>query len=137
MCHCFHTPDRRKNKGGYGQRTLWFALRLSFVSRQTSIAPYSCYIPYPSWGVSYYGDLRLAAVYTIQCVHFICDLLWERNYENDIDNGIIIGKKCIFCSIIYEVLLICTIDVSTVTWGKARQEFTKEYIRVNYMHFWI
>lgn len=43
MCHCFHTLDRRKNKGGCGQRTLWFALRLSFASRQTSIAPYSCY----------------------------------------------------------------------------------------------
>ena len=49
MCHCFHTPDRRKNKGGCGQRTLWYrdayAGRLSFVSGQTSIAPYYCRFP--------------------------------------------------------------------------------------------
>lgn len=44
MCHCFHTLNRRKNKGGTGQRTLWFALQMSFVSRQTGIAPYSCYL---------------------------------------------------------------------------------------------
>lgn len=95
MCHCFHTPDRRKNKGGRGQRTLWYRhcdCHL-LANKRVSLFLLSCPVSWSHPEVSYYTQR--------QCVVIFCS------------RELVIGQiqsKLAHCLIIFEQM-VCSLAI--------------------------